>query len=436
MRTVLEYVALLCFLCSMPLAAMAQEPTPPPAKKAILCGQLVDVTNGKVLKERTILIEGNKIVAVRRGFERPADGTEIIDLSSKTVLPGFMDMHVHIESQSSPKTYLDRYTLNDADIAFRALGYAKTTLMAGFTTVRDLGGSGVNVSLRNAINGGLVVGPRIYTAAKAIAITGGHADPTNGARKGLMPIPGPSMGVANGPDACREAVRQQVKNGADCIKITATGGVLSVARDGSAPQFTEVEIRAIIETANDFGIHVAAHAHGAEGMKRAVCAGITSIEHGTLMDDETIDLMKQYGTYYVPTITAGRAVADKAKIMGYYPAVVVPKALAIGPKIQSTFAKAYKAGVTIAFGTDAGVFDHGINALEFMYMVEAGMPPMEAIQSATRTTAQMLDIWEQVGSLEAGKLADIVAVDGDPIKDIKELQRVTFVMKDGVVYKQ
>jgi imidazolonepropionase-like amidohydrolase len=307
--------------------------------------------------------------------------------------------------------------------------------MAGFTTVRDLGGSGVNVSLRNAIASEKTVGPRIFTSAKSIAITGGHADPTNGAKKGIFDFPGPESGVADGTDECRKAVRQQVKNGADCIKITATGGVLSVAKDGYLPQFTEKEIEAIIETANDFNITVAAHAHGDEGMYRAVKGGITSIEHGTMMSERTMDLMIEKGTYYVPTITAGKAVGDSAKIRGYYPAIVRPKALAIGPRIQSTFKKAYERGVKIAFGTDAGVFPHGLNALEFQYMTEVGMKPMEAIQSATMTAATMMRVQDKLGSIEKGKLADIIAVDENPIDNIKTLMNVKFVMKDGKVYK-
>lgn len=402
----------------------------------IHCGQLIDGVSSAPQAQMTIVVEGNTIQSVTAGYTKPPKGAQVVDLKDKTVMPGLMDMHVHIEHEYARGSYIDRYTLNEADIAYRAARYAETTLMAGFTTVRDLGGTGVNVSLRNAINQGIAMGPRIYTAAKSIAITGGHADPTNGAKKGLYDYPGPEMGVADGPDACRQAVRQQVKNGADLIKITATGGVLSVARDGHRPQFTQAETDAIIETANDFGITVAAHAHGDEGMYRAVKSGITSIEHGTLMQERTMDLMIEKGTYYVPTITAGKSVADSAKIRGYYPAIVRPKALEIGPKIQATFAKAYKRGVKIAFGTDAGVFPHGLNALEFQYMTEAGMPAMAAIQSATMEAAKLLRIDEQVGSLEAGKWADLIAVPGNPLEDIKVMMQVDFVMKDGVIYKQ
>lgn len=350
-------------------------------------------------------------------------------------MPGLIDMHVHLEGETSKDQQIQKFTLNPADHAFRSTVFAKRTLLAGFTTVRDLGGSGVNISLRNAINQGFVVGPRIFTAGKSIATTGGHADPTNGYRKDLMGDPGPNEGVINGPDDARQAVRQRYKDGSDLIKITATGGVLSIAKDGSGPQFTDEELKAIIETAKDYGMHTAAHAHGVEGMKRAVLAGITTIEHGTKMTEEIMDLMIQKGTYYVPTITAGRFVADQAKVPGYYHALVVPKALEIGPQIQATFGKAYARGVKIAFGTDAGVFPHGENGKEFTYMVEAGMPAMTAIKSATVVNAGILKMSDQIGTLEVGKLADIIATDENPLKNIKTMEKVSFVMKDGVVYK-
>ncbi len=403
----------------------------------IYCGNLINGIDDKVKKEMTIIVEKNKIIDVKKGYVEPVSrSAKIIDLRDKTVMPGWMDMHVHLEGEYDQNSYLNRFTLNDADRAFDAVGNAKITLMAGFTTVRELGGSGVNIALRKAINSGDIVGPRVYTAGKSIAITGGHADPTNGYRKDLLTYPpGPSDGVADGADECRKAVRQQVKNGSDLIKITATGGVLSVARDGHRPQFTEEEVRAIVETANDFGIKVAAHAHGDEGMQRAVRGGVASIEHGTMMSEETMELMKKYGTYYVPTITAGKAVADSAKVKGFYPEIVVPKALEIGPKIQNTFAKAYKKGVKIAFGTDAGVFPHGNNALEFVYMTEVGMPAMEAIQSATMGAADLLGVTDVLGSVEKGKLADIIAVQDNPLENIETVLEVKFVMKDGVVYK-
>lgn len=399
------------------------------------CGKLIDVETGKTLDEMTIVVEGNTIKEIKKGYQNAGANSVVMDLKNKTVLPGLIDLHVHIEHESNPNHYLERFTQSDIDNAFHSTVFAKNTLMAGFTTVRDLGGSGVNTALRNAINKGFVEGPRIYSAGKAIGTTGGHADPTNGMRADLMGNPGPKEGVINGIEDARKAVRQRYKNGADVIKITATGGVLSVAKNGQNPQFTLEEIKAICETAKDYDMIVAAHAHGDEGMQRAILGGVKTIEHGTLMSEETMELMKKHDAYYVPTITAGKEVSDKAKIQGFYPDIIVPKALEIGPKIQDTFGKAYKKGVKIAFGTDAGVFQHGINAKEFGYMVEAGMPPMEAIQSATITNANVLKN-NKIGILEAGRFADIIAVDGDPIKDIKTLEKVTFVMKDGKVYKK
>jgi len=345
-------------------------------------------------------------------------------------------MHVHIEHESRPKSYEERFRLDKPDMALEATVYCKRTLDAGFTTVRDLGGSGVNVSLRNAISKGHIIGPRIYTAEKALATTGGHADPTNGVKSELKGNPGPKDGVINSVEDAYKAVRQRYKNGADCIKITATGGVLSVAKDGSGPQFTIEEVQAVVAAAKDYGMTTAAHAHGIEGMQRAIKGGISSIEHGTLMDQATMDLMKKHGTYLVATISAGKFVAEKAKIPGYFPPIIVPKAISIGAQIQETFGKAYKAGVKIAFGTDSGVGPHGSNAEEFVYMVEAGMPEIEAIQSATWNAADLLQVRDQLGSITAGKYADIIAVKGDPTQDITLLRNISFVMKNGVVYKQ
>ena len=407
------------------------------AQKTIIhAGRLIDVKSQKVLTEQTIVVEGDRIVSVTTGYQNPAKGDKVVDLKKSTVMPGLMDMHVHIENQTSPTRYVDGFRDNEADVAYKALPYAQITLMSGFTTVRDMGGSGVNIALRNAINNGLVVGPRIYTAGKSIAPTGGHADPTNGVKRELMGDPGPDQGVINGPYDARKAVRQAVKYGSDVIKVTATGGVLSVARDGSAPQFQQDELEAVVETAKDFGIHVAAHAHGDEGMKRAVKAGIHSIEHGTLMTEETMDMMVEAGTWLVPTVTAGMSAAEYAKIPGYYPPVVRDKAMRIGAQIQQTFAKAYKKGVKIAFGTDAGVFPHGENYREFVYMTEVGMPNLEAIQSATLNAAVMMGIEDKLGTIEVGKLADIIAVNGNPDQDINVMKDVIFVMKDGKVFKQ
>jgi imidazolonepropionase-like amidohydrolase len=314
--------------------------------------------------------------------------------------------------------------------------FAQRTLLAGFTVVRNLGDAyNVTVALRNAIEDGDVIGPRIFTAAKSLASTGGHADPTNGWASTIMGNPGPVDGVVNSVEDARRAVRQRYKDGADWIKITATGGVLSVATSGQNPQFTVQELEAIVDTAADYGLRVAAHAHGTEGMKRAVLAGVASIEHGTYMSDEVMELMRDRGTWYVPTILAGKWVAEKAEIDGFFPELVRPKAAAIGPVIHDTFRRAYEAGVPIVFGTDTGVSPHGDNAREFGLMVEAGMPPMEAIRSATSVAAEFLGIEERYGSLAKGKQADVVAVPGNPLENIHVMENVAFVRKAGKVYK-
>lgn len=399
------------------------------------CGKIVDVQSGKVLSEKTIVVSGNSIKSIENGYKTGGTEDKVVDLKNKTVLPGFIDLHIHIEGQSSPSAYIQRFTDNEADVAFQSTVYAKNTLMAGFTTVRDLGGSGVNIALRKAINKGSVVGPRIFTAGKAIGTTGGHADPTNGMKKSLMGDPGPKEGVVNSPEDGKKAVRQRYKDGADVIKITATGGVLSVAKSGQNPQFTIEEIKAITDTAKDYNMLTAAHAHGDEGMQRAVKGGIKTIEHGTLMSEETMDLMIQHNSFLVPTITAGKQVTEKAKIPGYFPEVVAQKARDIGPKIQGMFQRAYKKGVPIAFGTDAGVFPHGENAREFSYMVEAGMPIMAALKSATVTNAELLGMGSNLGQLKEDFLADIVAVDENPKDNVETLKNVVFVMKEGKIYK-
>lgn len=406
------------------------------AQKTYLhCGQLVDVKTSKMLSSVTIVVEGRTITDIQKGYITAGSGDKVIDLKKYTVMPGLIDMHVHLEGETRKGAVADRFIRNPADIAFESLKYAEVTLMSGFTTVRDLGGSGVNVALRNAIASGKVTGPRIFTAGKSIATTGGHADPTNGYRKDLMGDPGPAEGVVNGPEDGYKAVRQRYKDGSDLIKITATGGVLSQAKDGANAQFTVEEVKAIVAAAGDYGFRVAAHAHGAEGIKRAVKGGVHSIEHGTFLDDEGIALMKQQGTWLVPTITAGKATADSARIPGYYSDIVTPKALSTGPQIQATFARAYKAGVKIAFGTDAGVFAHGKNWMEFVYMHEAGMPVLEAIRAATLNAAELLGATAQLGTIEKGKLADIIAVEGDPSADVQAMGKVRFVMKDGRVYR-
>ena len=400
--------------------------------ETLFCESMLDVRRGRLVDQVLVTIDAGRIASVEIG----AEAGDARVLEGLTCLPGLTDMHTHLTAEFGPRTYLERFQLNPADYAFRSAVYAERTLMAGFTTVRDLGDSyNVSIALKQAIAQGLVTGPRIFTAGKSLATTGGHADPTNGMRADLQGDAGPKLGVINGPADARKAVRQRYKDGADLIKITATGGVLSVASSGQNAQFSDEELAAIIETAKDYGFHVAAHAHGAEGMKRAIRAGVTTIEHGTYMDDETIDLFKRYGAWYVPTIIAGKWVEDKARVDGFFPEVVRPKAAAIGPLIQDTFGRAYKAGVKIVFGTDSGVSAHGDNAWEFVYMVAAGMPPAEAIRSATLSPAIVLGREDQQGAIEAGLVADIIAVPGNPLEDVGLLRDVRFVMKDGVIYK-
>jgi len=400
----------------------------------IHAGHLFDAENGKWQDEMTIQVSGDRITKVSKGYKNIPQDVKYFDLKDMWVMPGLIDMHVHMESETNPKAYMARFVDDEADVAYRSVAFAETTLLSGFTTVRDLGGSGINIALRDAIAKGTIPGPRIFTAGKSIATTGGHADPTSGNNQALMGDPGPKEGVINSPDEARKAVRQRYKNGADCIKITATGGVLSMAKNGSNPQFTLEEVKAICEAAADYGFHVAAHAHGDEGMQRAILGGVKTIEHGTYMSDETMDLMIEHEVYLVPTITAGKTVAEKAEIDGYYPDVVVPKAKAVGPKIQGTFGRAYKRGVPIAFGTDAGVFRHGNNAKEFRYMLEAGMPLNESLQAATVTAAMILKMEDDLGQVKESFYADIVAVSENPEKNVEILEEMSFVMKGGEVY--
>lgn len=399
------------------------------------CGRWLDVRAG-AWREGSLEIRDGRIAALLpKGAT--VEGPRI-DLRDHACLPGLIDLHVHLAQETRPEVAVLRSTLSetDADAAFRSVGMAERTLLAGFTTVRDLGGE-LAIPLRNAIHAGTLRGPRIFAAGKSIATTGGHADPSNALSRELREALGEPLapqGVVNGPFESRAAVRARYREGADLIKITATGGVLSRAASGQNAQFMEDELAAIVATAKDYGFHVAAHAHGAEGMKRALRAGVTTIEHGSFMDDEAIALFKKTGAWYVPTISAGRFVAEKAQLPDYYPPIVRPKAAAIGPLIQDTFARAHRAGVRIAFGTDAGVFPHGENAKEFVYMVEAGMSPLAALRSATLAAAEVLGRSGELGELAPGFRADVIAVRGDPLQDVSVLQRVDFVMRDGVVF--
>jgi imidazolonepropionase-like amidohydrolase len=418
------------------IASAADAPASAAPVIAIHCGHLLDVLAGKMLGPTTVIVEGKRVREVADGSKAPPGSTEI-DLSSQTCLPGLIDSHTHLSSESSPTQYVDEFHWNLSDHVVRATIYARRTLLAGFTTVRNLGDQqNETVALRNAINGGLIAGPRIFTAGVPMGSTGGHADPTDGYRYDLAGDPGPDRGIINSPDDAAKAVRLHYKRGDDLIKIMPSGGVLDQSASGDNSQMTLEEIKAVVATAHDYGFTVAAHAHGAESIRRAVLGGVDSIEHGTYMDDADMKLMKEHGTWYVPTIIAGDYVAHKALIPGYYPPQVAAKAAAIGPLIIGTAGRAYKAGVKIAFGTDAGVYPHGENAHEFELMVQAGMPPLFAIQAATVHASELLKHDKDLGSVTAGKFADVVAVAGNPLDNISLLKQVNFVMKEGVVYKR
>ncbi len=428
-------------------AAAANDPA-----QVIDCEHAVDVRSGKMLGRTVLLVIDGRIAeradsveALRSSPKFAEHGLDsqsfrVIALPGHTCTPGWTDLHVHLSGEQNKESYSEGFRLNPADYALRGSVYAERTLQAGFTTVRDLGaGDGVSISLRNAIASGWSEGPRMFVAGKSIATTGGHADPTNGINARLtraLGYPGPEDGVVGGVEEARKAVRQRYKEGADLIKVTATGGVLSYAKSADNPQFTQEEIQSVVNTARDYGFHVAAHAHGAEGMKRAIRAGVTTIEHGTHADDEVFRLMKAHGTYLVPTLSAGAYVSEKAKDPTWFPAIVRPKAERVGAQIAATFAKAVKAGVPFAFGTDAGVSPHGENAKEFALLVSAGATPMQALQAATITAAKILGESRDQGTLDVGMRADIVAVPGNPLEDIGVTERVAFVMKDGVVHRE
>jgi len=408
------------------------------AEWVIHAGHMIDVVNGKVTDKVTITVSDNRITSVEQGFQVPQDGQQLVDLGSETVMPGLMDMHVHLTTEVSPQLFTEKFIMESADYAYRAKVFAERTLLAGFTTVREMGDQDRNLgaSMKRAIARHWIHGPRIYTAGKGLATTGGLADYSNGLRHEYMGNPGPVEGVIDGPIEARKAVRQRYKDGADFIKINLTGGAINPTEVGFGAQWRQDELDEAVATARDYNMTVAAHAVGAEGIRRAILAGVTSVEHGTYMDESLAKMMKEQGIVYVPTITAIKWIAKMRGREEGAQGASAEETVDVDKQIDRAFKIAYKTGVKIAFGTDAGVFPNGTNAQEFVYMVNDGMKPLEAIQSATLEAARLLRIERQLGSIEPGKLADLVSVRGNPLEDISLMKSMSFVMKDGIVYKQ
>ena len=426
--------ALLLALVVASLPTFAAEASPP--AYVLRAQRLYDPRSGRTVSPGQVVVVGGKVQAVGASAAVPA-GAQVVDLGDATLLPGFMDAHTHVTGQPGDdwrQDVIDGLQRTIPEQTLDALPYLRATLRAGFTTVRNLGASDfIDVGLRNGSARGLIEAPRILTAVNAIGSTGGHCDGGNSWRKGAI-APDAADAVADGPDALRHKVRENIKYGADVIKVCATGGVLSLNGDVQNPQLTQAELDAVVDEAHSRGRKVAAHAHGTEGAKRAVKAGVDSIEHGSFLDDETLSLMKQKGTWFVPTLMAFQGVKERMD-KGLLPPEVVPKVQAVAGKVREVMRKALARGVRIALGTDAGVFAHGRNAGEFRLLVESGMTPAQALRAGTLSTAELLGVQERLGTLEPGKLADVVAVPGDPLQDIRRTEQVFFVMKEGVVYR-
>jgi imidazolonepropionase-like amidohydrolase len=420
-------------------AAFGQSPKPATKSYVLKAARMFDGMSDALAKPGLVVVTDGKIAGVGAGAAIPA-GAEVIDFGDATLLPGFIDAHTHLTSMFSDdykQSALDYLQKPIAEQALDATANARVTLMAGITTVRDVGSSDyVDVGLRNAIRDHVVVGPRMLVCVHALGSTGGHCDGSGGYREGLFGHEsGPLDGVINGPDQARYAVRLDHKYGADIIKVCATGGVLSLTDDVDTPQLTQEELNAIVDEAHALRRKTAAHAHGAEGAKRAIRAGIDSIEHGTFLDDEALDMMKQRGTYLVPTLMAGHGIQEQIDKGTYIPAPILAKAKTAIAAGHQMFQKAMAKGVKIGLGTDAGVYPHGRNTEEFHLMVDLGMKPIDALKAGTSADADLLGLADKIGKLESGKLADVVAVPGDPVENIRQTEHVFFVMKEGVIYK-
>lgn len=411
-------------------AAYAQDEAP---LTVIHAGQLLAVPGEEPTSQQSILVRNGRIESVQAGYVTP-DGAEIIDLSDQFVLPGLIDSHVHLQGELSPSGRLDTVTLSSADNALDAARHARTTLMAGFTSAQEVGGQlEASIALRNAIRDGDVIGPRLRVSGPAVTPTGGHGD-INGYSTEVMDLLS-SRAACNGPADCRRAVRELVRAGVDVIKITATGGVLSNTAAGVEQQFFDDELEAIVEAARMMGRRVTAHAHGESGIDSFLEAGGASIEHGTYLDRDSIRLFRRNGAYLVPTVLAGVTVSEIAETADWMTPPIRAKSRMVGPQMLAMARRAHEGGVMIAFGTDSGVSRHGLNAREFQLLVEAGMTEMEAIVTATVNAADHIEMADDIGTIEAGKFADIIAVDGNPLEDISELMDVDFVMQGGTVHK-